>query len=650
LNQPASAAATTTAPGFGNLLLGGTAFDQGVSYPAYLIATNSYWSGFGAVYSVNVGGGAAVIDGNVFIYGGTDGAVAQNTVTVFNLTGDTPPVWAPMPAPRAFFGYATDRNSDAYAIGGLDDNGQPVASVQRFIYSSGPAGAWSSLSDLPTARLNFPAVFDRTNQIYIFGGCTNAAGGAEVDSVLRYSIPRNTWTNLASLPVAVAGSAAALGADGKIYVAGGLSGGVATDLVQVYDPAANSWTIGPPLPQPLSAAALGVDTLGRLVLMGGSDAAGTDVAEVWRSQMLGVADSAPVLTQVPATNAIYLAAYSSTIAATGNPPPTYQLLAGPDGMTVDFYSGAIAWTPTGLAQIGSIPVNIGVSNYAGATNLAFAITVPNPPPNPVSMLAVVSVTETSVTLSWAPEPAVAGAVTYAAYLRHVAHSPRGSGVTVWYTQIGDTTTDTTLTIGGLTPGLSQAYYLRATGPGGSSAYSSIVATTASVQPPLNLRVTDLTSTSISLAWDAPTGQVAAVAYEVWGWFNNGISYTIYGHGDPNTFLTITGLVPGSSQQWGVRAFDALGYASALNYGFTVVNPVPVAPQFSSVSMDGGNFNFTITEVGSVLQTILIQASANPADPTAWQQIGAILPGTNPFTFTDTNAAQFPARFYRLVAP
>ena len=81
------------------------------------------------------------------------------------------------------------------------------------------------------------------------------------------------------MPVATAGSAAALGADGKIYVVGGLSGGVPTNTVQVYDPAANSWTLSTPLPESLTGSTMGTDSLGRLVVMGGRDTNGNDVGE-----------------------------------------------------------------------------------------------------------------------------------------------------------------------------------------------------------------------------------------------------------------------------------------------------------------------------------------------------------------------------------
>ncbi len=651
LFEPLSGAASVAVPGRGNVVIGGTSYYSGESFPESLIATNSYWSGMAPLYSVNISPGAVSSGDIILVYGGTDGTASMNAVYGYSTSGDTPPTFAPMSVARSYLGYAGDRNGNAYAIGGLDDFGQPLASAEKFNPDSGTSGAWSAIASLPSPRYNFPAVFDRTNQIYIFGGYSIPAAGAEISSVLRYSTSKNTWTNLASLPVAVAGSAAALGPDGKIYVVGGLSGGVATNVVQVFNPAANSWTLSTMLPENLSASAIGVDSLGRLLVIGGMDENGNDVADVWRTQPLSVPDSAPVFTQLPGTNASYLSVYNSSISATGNPPPTFQLLSGPAGMSVDLYTGAITWTPQGLSQIGSIPVAIEAANYAGSTNWSFTITVPNPPPTPVTNLTVVSVTANSVTLSWSPEDPVVGAVTYSAYLKHVLHDPRGSGETIWYTQIGSSTTQTSLTISGLTPGLTQAYYIVAVGPGGSSGYnSSIVATTWRVQPPANLHLTGLTSTSISLAWDPPSGPVPAASYEVWGWYNGGVNSTVYSTTD--TTLTVSGLVPGSSHQWGVRAFDPQGYPSTFNYGFTVANPVPVPPQITGAILTaaGDGFHLTIAEGGSVLQTVLIQAATDPADPNSWVQIGSVFPTSNLFTFIDLNAAQYPARFYRVLAP
>jgi len=651
IDTPISGAATVVSGG-NNLLVGGDAFGDyffPVSYPLSLAATNIYWTYLSPFYSVNIAPGAVVNDGNVIIYGGSDGTNSQNTVFAYSLTGDSVPALHSMSVSRSYLGYAPDKNGNAYAFGGLDANGIPLASAERFNPENN--SAWSAIASLPAARYNFPAVFNRTNYIYVFGGLTDTASGIETATVLRYSVSGNSWSNMASMPIAVAGSAATLGPDGKIYVAGGTSGGVATSAVQIYNPTSNSWMISTPLPEGLTSAAMGVDSLGRLIVMGGIGTDGNDVGDVWRSQQLNVPDSAPGFVSYPSVSATYQVPYVSSINATGSPPPTYLVLSGPDGLQVDAYSGAITWTSQ-ADQIGTNAVSIRATNYAGFADWNFTVTVPNPPPTILTNLTVVGVTENSVTLSWDPEGPVVGPVTYSVYLRHVLHDPRGSGATIWYTQIGSTTTQPTITISGLTPGLAQTYYVVATGAGGTSGYAGIAATTLSPQPPTNLRVTALTSTSITLSWDTPPGPVPIVRYEIWGWINNGVTYTSYGANFTDTIATISGLVPGSMHEWGVRAYDAEGYVSLFDYGPTVVNPVATPATLASAATlaSGGGFQFTASEGGSALQTIVIQATTNPADPSSWMQIGLLLPTANPFTFTDTNASQFPMRFYRVVSP
>jgi hypothetical protein len=646
LDSPLSGAATTLFAGGANLLIGGDSSYVFQSYPQSLASTNIYWTYLTPMYGIRIAPGAVATGGMIILYGGSDGSNSMSSVIGYSPSGDSTLTLASMSVARSDFGYAPDRSGNPYAIGGVDDTGQPLSSAERYNPDS---DNWAAIASLPTALYRFPAVFDRTNYIYTFGGRTDTASGTETAAVLRYSVSANAWTAMAPMPIAVAGSAAALGADGKIYVVGGVSGGVTTSVAQVYDPAANSWMVSTPLPEGLSASAMGADSLGRLIVMGGMDANGNDVSDVWRSQQMNVPDSAPVLVSYPSVSATYQGPYVSSINATGNPQPTYLVLTGPTGLQVDAYSGAIAWTPQ-AGDIGTNLVTVRATNYAGFADWDFTITVPNPPPTVPTNLTVVSVTENSVTLAWDPESPVVGPATYGVYLRHSIHDPKGSGGTVWYTQIGGTTTVPTITITGLTPGLAQAYYVVATAAGGSSGYGpGILATTLSPQPPTNLRVTGLTSTSVTLAWDTHPGPVPIASYEVWGWINNGVTSAIYGTGITNTTLTITGLVPGSMHEWGVRAHGASGYPSGFDYGPTVVNPVPTPASLSCVASSASGGFQLIVQAGAV-QTMLIQATTTPADSNSWVQIGSLLPTANPFTFTDTNAAQYPIRFYRVVAP
>jgi chitinase len=252
-------------------------------------------------------------------------------------------------------------------------------------------------------------------------------------------------------------------------------------------------------------------------------------------------------------------------------------------MTVDYFSGKISWTPQELSQIGVIPVTIAATNYAGSTNWNFTITIPNPRPTTPTNLYLAGETEYSVTLAWAPEDPVAGSVTYSIFIPH----PHRSGVT--YQLIGSTTS-TNFTISDLTPNTSYVYDVNATGPGGTSGYAGIGVTTLGPQPPSNLRVTGITSTTISLAWDPSPGPVPIVRYEILGWVG-GLFPTIgYGTNFTGTAATITGLTPGTYEEWSMQAYDADGHVSGWAPGIYAVNPVPKPAALAVVSAPTEVFN------------------------------------------------------------
>jgi len=209
----------------------------------------------------------------IIFYGGTDGTNSSSAVVGYSPSGDTPLTLASMSVARSYLGYAPDRSGNAYAIGGLDNNG---ARLRPPRVQSGHGGRrrlvchrhlrqrnMTSLRFL-TAPIRFTFLADAQTQ--------RPAQKSPPCCVIRSTeTPGPTWRQCPSRPP----EAAAFGVDGKIYVVGGVSGGVTTDGVQVYDPAANSWAISTPLPGPLSGCAMGVDSLGRLIVMGGMDAKAT---------------------------------------------------------------------------------------------------------------------------------------------------------------------------------------------------------------------------------------------------------------------------------------------------------------------------------------------------------------------------------------
>ena len=666
LDLPLSGSATVATGGL-NYLTGGDdgfGYFYSATYPMSLAATNSAWSLLSPYSGVNIAPGAVAYDGNLIIYGGTDGTNAQNSTFAYNLTGDTPPVMPAMNTARAYLGYAADHGGSAYAFGGLDTNGNALATAEKLNFNNNSL-AWAPIASLPVPLYNFPAVFNRTNYIYTFGGETDPGTGVETSAVLRYSVSGNSWIALTPLPVAVAGSAATLAPDGNIYVIGGTAGGVATNLVQVYNPAANSWVISTPLPAPVTLANAGVDSLGRLLVMGGQDSNGLDVATVWRSQPFGVPDFAPVFTNFPAAAAAYQAAYSASIGASGNPPPVYQLLSGPAGMNVDYYSGAISWTPQQISQIGTNAITITATNYAGTTSYTFDIYVPNTPPVIPSNFIVTNVTDVSATIIFSPQPASAGSVTYSLAIPHPYHSPKGSGGGVNYQVIASGLTTNAITVGGINPGSVGTFALSATGPGGTSGFSYnswfSVATT-SPQAPTNVWLTALTSTSVGLAWAPSPGPTQNPLY------STVTRYAIMEHtlaapivnvaavtNITGTGGTVNSLVPGQVHMWYVAGVDNQGVYSAftgLPFTYvTVSNPAPqpaVLKVTNILPADSGGFQFSVQPAAA--STTYVQATTNLSDPSAWVTIATNPVNSSAFIFTDTAAVHVPNRYYRVITP
>jgi plastocyanin len=65
-------------------------------------------------------------------------------------------------------------------------------------------------------------------------------------------------------------------------------------------------------------------------------------------------------------------------------------------------------------------------------------------------------------------------------------------------------------------------------------------------------------------------------------------------------------------------------------------------------LTNGQFRFTVITTAN--RTNIVQASTNLARATNWVAINTTLPGSNTFTFTDTNADGLRLRFYRVIEP
>ncbi|HEV3263088.1 MAG TPA: kelch repeat-containing protein, partial [Gemmataceae bacterium] len=415
-------------------------------------------------------------NGLFVVFGGTENGFAMagvtqydpNTVTVPDGVTNQTRSLRSMNNPRTLLGWATDTSNLSYAIGGVDNNGTPLASVETYNPTS---NSWTYVAALPQALYSESAVSDGAGHIYTFGGV--GANGTIINNVYRYTIATNTWDQVAPLQVGARDSAAVLASNGLIYIIGGTTTAGATATVESYNISTNTWNLETSLPQAVSSEAAVADSLGRIEVLGGYDANGNPLATTYISQEFAQPDLAPTITSTAPTTA-GTAGYTYQVLSTGSPQPSYSLTAGPAGMTISSTTGLITWSPS-LAQVGGpYTVTVQASNYAGQTTQTYNVTVKQSPPTVPTGVYESSSTVDSFTLTWNPSTDPLGIDHYNIYHYYgTGHSGRGGGITYHYDLVGTSTTNS-FTLGGLLSGASAWYTIKAVDSTGlSSGYSSI---------------------------------------------------------------------------------------------------------------------------------------------------------------------------------
>ncbi len=146
---------------------------------------------------------------------------------------------ASMATGRSGLAVAAPSNGKVYAIGGIDANGDALATVEEY---DPDTDTWTSRAGMPSARYSLGAAAGKNGKVYAIGGCCSS-GGALLATVDEYDPQANTWTRRADMPTARGGLAVAAAGNGKLYAIGGAdSNGEPLDTVEEYDPAANAWS------------------------------------------------------------------------------------------------------------------------------------------------------------------------------------------------------------------------------------------------------------------------------------------------------------------------------------------------------------------------------------------------------------------------
>jgi hypothetical protein len=518
--------------------------------------------------------------GGVLLFGGQNQGVALDSAYPYGWTGDgDPPEIPPLGTPRGLLGWATDENHRIYAIGGVDDHNTPLASVEYYTQAT---NSWTAAASLPQTLYAESAVADGAGHLFTFGGVT--AGGL-TSTVYRYTIATNTWDTVAPLPFAVRDSAAVLASNGLVYVLGGVTADGTTAAVESYNEATNTWTTEASLPAPVSAAAAVSDYLGRIEVLGGYDSNGQATANVWISQELNQADTGPTITTTAPTFGWTGRPYGYQVLSTANPQATYTLTAAPDGMTINPATGLIAWTPT-ADQVGSFPVTVQASNFAGQASQSFTLTVRQSPPTVPTNVAVSGRSVASLTLSWSPSTDPIGVTGYDVYLvTQRGHSGRDGGITTYYTRVA-TVTGTTATVGGL-------------GAGGTYTFAVDAFDSSNLYSGYSLWVRGTTETLPSF-----TGQPGGTMFNLTA--RHAFSLTLTATGDPTDFsYTIinppTGMTVGTTSgvvSWTppdaavgttsvtFQVSSSAGTGGTITYNFAVAPNLPL-PQYTSANLVNG---------------------------------------------------------------
>ena len=193
------------------------------------------------------------------------------------------------------------------------------------------AQAWSQLT-MPTHRMDAAAVTGPDGMIYVIGGQQNTGpANTMLSSVDVYDPTTSTWSTAPSMPTPRRLLSAAVGKDGRIYAIGGSSttinfpGVTPLATVEAFDPVAQQWSAVPDMPtaraQP--GAALGAD--GLLYVMGGLNSAAVAVVEAydvttstWNTVApMQVSSNCPGGTAAPHADPVY------AVGGTGSATQTY---------------------------------------------------------------------------------------------------------------------------------------------------------------------------------------------------------------------------------------------------------------------------------------------------------------------------------------
>jgi N-acetylneuraminic acid mutarotase len=216
---------------------------------------------------------AAGLDGTIVVLGGYVGpGFGSPTDRAFALDDGGWEELPPMPSPRGAGG-AAFVDGRLFVAGGVGLDGRLVQDV--FVFDPGTR-AWTVREGPPTSREHL-GVAGLGEELFVVGGRTGGIG-SNLDAVEALSVAAGSWRELAPMPTPRGGSAAAATSNGYVVSSGG-EADTTFDEAEAYDVRVGRWMTLPPMPT--ARHGLGVVAVGTVVytIAGGTEP-GLSVSDV----------------------------------------------------------------------------------------------------------------------------------------------------------------------------------------------------------------------------------------------------------------------------------------------------------------------------------------------------------------------------------
>jgi N-acetylneuraminic acid mutarotase len=169
---------------------------------------------------------------------------------------------APLPDASANFATATGSDGRLYVLDG---------EVPESVAYDPATNVWSGRATMPDPRADTAGTTLPDGRILVIGGYDFSCGGCIVSRVDAYSPSTDTWGTVAGMHRTRRWEAATTGADGRVYVFGGLNdAGTVLGSGEAYDPRTNAWTLLPKGPVARYGAAAVTLPSGRILVIGGA--------------------------------------------------------------------------------------------------------------------------------------------------------------------------------------------------------------------------------------------------------------------------------------------------------------------------------------------------------------------------------------------